>query len=104
MKLIITDYGDPSVGIFSSTYEITCPFEKDDTDDGDLDIFRSDGLRLYEGFAQGKLVAEYDFEVQEKEIELTKGIKNQENCGWKDDCSYFDNNGKCSEKCIKYNY
>jgi hypothetical protein len=59
MKLIITDFGDPSVGIFSSTYEIPCPFD-DDADIDALVFFKDEIKKIYSEYADGKIVAEYD--------------------------------------------
>ncbi len=71
MKLIITDWGDPSVGIWIISYEINCPFEKPDPDVilldddfNDLEWFRQQQIDIYKEYAQGKLTAAYDFELQ----------------------------------------
>jgi len=77
MKLIITDWGDPSVGIWAISYEINCPFEKPDSDvillDDDFDDlgwFRQQQIDIYKEYAQGKLTAQYDFELEYPDEEL----------------------------------
>jgi len=62
MKLYITDLGDPSVGIFAMTWILDCPFEYDKEDIENMEQFRIDQLKAYSEYAQGKLVASYDFE------------------------------------------
>lgn len=60
MKLIITDLGDPSTGIFSATYSVEAPF--DESDDSELlEEFKSEAIALYAQYSHGFVVAEYDF-------------------------------------------
>lgn len=69
-KLIITDRGDASVGIFSTSWEIEVPYEiKDDrnlsSDDKDsLEFFRSKMIEVYKEFCEGRCIAVYDFEYR----------------------------------------
>lgn len=86
MKLIITDFGDPSVGIFSATYSVDCPFEVDDTDKESIDFFREAMCITYGEFAQGKLVAEYDFEIENREFDL---MENEDLFSDLEDTSFF---------------
>ena len=62
MKLIVIDKADPSAGILESTYEITCPFERNEVDEHDLKDFKWIVTCLYSHFAVGKLQVLYDFE------------------------------------------
>lgn len=71
MKLHLCDQGDESVGIFPITWEVDCPFEKPDlsklfTDDdiADFEWFKQQQIDIYKEYAQGKLTAAYDFELQ----------------------------------------
>lgn len=69
MKLFVTDHGDPSVGLFSQTWEVDCPFNREDLDGEGLNLFKTDIKKLYKEFANGKVTAEYEFEVFEAHIE-----------------------------------
>lgn len=71
MKLYLCDQGDESVGIFPVTWEVGCPFEKPDlakpfTDDdiADFEWFRQQQIDIFKEYANGKLTAAYDFEIQ----------------------------------------
>lgn len=71
MKLYLTDKGDESVGIFPVTWEVDVPFEKPDPDIilldddfDDLEWFRQQQIDIYKEYCQGKLTAEYDFELE----------------------------------------
>lgn len=70
-KLIITDKGDMSVGIFPTSWEIECPFsEKDGIDDTEmLEGFRADIIIAYGHFCSGRCVCEYDFEMKYKDTD-----------------------------------
>jgi len=59
MKLIVTDYGDSSVGISPQSWNVDVPFNKEDEN---LEYFRTSILNLYGEFAEGRLSAVYDFE------------------------------------------
>ena len=75
MKLIITDWGDPSVGVFENTMEIDCPFERERDDFfGEYQLtepqeFKEQMLNIYKEYANGKLTAAYDFELKYKDEE-----------------------------------
>lgn len=62
MKLYLTDNGDPSVGIFPATYEITCPFERSDVDEETMDDFKREITSIYNEYGDARMKAEYDFE------------------------------------------
>ena len=64
MKLIVTLHGDESVGIWSSDFEIECPFEKDDVDTEGLEYFKEGIKELYKQFNDMGVSVEYDFERQ----------------------------------------
>lgn len=60
MKLIITDYGDPSVGIFSQEWEIDCPFHESDIDNEGLEWFKRDIINIYKDYCEGSIQAYYE--------------------------------------------
>ena len=60
MRLIVTNYGDPSVGIFPQSWNVDVPFSKDEIDN--LECFRETMLNTYRDYAKGKISAVYDFE------------------------------------------
>jgi len=66
MKAIITDKGDPSVGIFPQHWEADVPFEIDEGGvleaKPNLEFFRERIRKLYTEFAQGRVEVVYDFE------------------------------------------
>jgi hypothetical protein len=64
IKCIITDNGDPSVGIFPQTWYLWCPFTMEDVDEDDLTFFKKDVHMLYSPFAEGRLDVYYDFETE----------------------------------------
>lgn len=61
MKLIIFDKGDESVGLFPTSYEIDCPFNKDDVEQADLDQFKETMVSIYKEY--DCQLAMYDFEI-----------------------------------------
>lgn len=63
VKALVTDQGDPSVGIFPFYWEVECPFYKD-ADDKDKEWFRKAITDVYKEFADGRIVVEYDYEIQ----------------------------------------
>lgn len=68
IKLIITDRGDPSVGIMEQSWVVDFPFvldpEKITTEDKlELELFRKEITSIYSDYCQGKCIAEYDFEL-----------------------------------------
>lgn len=67
MKLFVTETGDSSAGIFSHTWEISCPFEADEMEKPDLDWFKGQILSAYREFAATKMTAIYDYELAELE-------------------------------------
>ncbi len=62
MILYILDSGDSSVGIQSQTWEIQCPFEKDDLENYELAEWKEEISKLYEPSIEGVMYAYYDFE------------------------------------------
>lgn len=66
MILTITDCGDDSVGIFPQSWNIDCPFEKEDTEE--LEPFRKTMMDIYAPFADGRIDAYYDFEIKDFDI------------------------------------
>lgn len=62
MKLTVTFIGDYSVGISDHSFEVECPFEKDDVDSVGLEFFRNSIAKLYKEFGDSKIYVEYDFE------------------------------------------
>jgi hypothetical protein len=65
MKLTIWNSGDSSVGIPANSYELDCPFEKDE-DPEVLQEFRQGAIDLYSAY-DDCLHAEYDFEYEARE-------------------------------------
>lgn len=62
LKLVVTDHGDPSVGIFPQSWEVECPFLMDESAPEEVELFREIILKVYQEFSEGKLSAVYDFE------------------------------------------
>ena len=62
MKLIVTDHADPSVGIFTQTWAIECPFDAE-SEGEDLEFFKDSIVEVFRNFAFGKVTAEYDYEL-----------------------------------------
>jgi hypothetical protein len=62
IKLIITDKGDPSVGIFPMSWTIECPFLSDMDLEG-RDWFREQIIKAYSEFIEGRIIAEYEDET-----------------------------------------
>lgn len=70
-KLIITDKGDSSVGLFPEYWEIQSPFDIDtdnisEDEKETLEFFRDKMIEIYKEFCNGKCLAEYDFELKNK--------------------------------------
>lgn len=63
MKLFLFDPGDPTVGIFPQTFEIDCPFEREDADANGLEEFRKEIVNLFDTYDVG-VKAQYDFELK----------------------------------------
>lgn len=68
--LIITDEADPSVGLFSSTWEIECPFPQEE-DTETKEWFREFMVSTYKEFCEGNCVALFDYESNFPDEELT---------------------------------
>ena len=70
IKLIVTDKGDPSVGINAQDWEvefplyIACMAPISDDDKEMLEDFREDIVNVYRNYCDGRCVAEYDFEMK----------------------------------------
>ena len=75
MNLIITDQGDESVGIFSQTFKIETPFSENEDTREDIEWFRDRLIQAYAEFAQGRLLAMYDFEIKEAEAGYEGAVK-----------------------------
>lgn len=73
MNLIITDHGDPMVGIFPQKWSVDCPLNKLDEMEV-LVFFKKEILKVYQEFSEGKLTADYDFEI-EQENEFLNSIE-----------------------------
>lgn len=71
MKLIVIDKGDPKVGIHEAQYEIQTPFSNHDsgelytTSKEEIDYFKNEIINLYKSFANGRVIALYDFEFKQ---------------------------------------
>lgn len=65
MKLIIEDLGDPTVGIFSRTFIIECPFEFGNVEIDEMKIFKEDMVEIYKDYADGNIIAQYDMSVHQ---------------------------------------
>lgn len=69
MNLIVTDHGDPSVGIMPQTWSIPCPFSTAEVDKEGLQYFATEIGKLYQEFSEsGRVSCEYDFELQYSDI------------------------------------
>lgn len=69
IKLIITEKGDPSVGIFDQSWEVEFPILMDpekltNNDKMELEFFRETAVDLYLNYCEGKCIGEYDFELK----------------------------------------
>ena len=67
VSLAITDKGDPSVGIFSQTWVIPCPFNSLKDDPELCEWFKEEQCRIYQEFTEFYIEAEF--------IENDKGFK-----------------------------
>ena len=65
MILTITDEGDPTVGMFPQSWNIECPFNKDDVTQEDLDWFKYETVNIYKEFCNGRIIAMYDYEFEQ---------------------------------------
>jgi len=64
--LHINDSGDQSVGIFSQSWQIPCPFSPDEDQDIQ-DIFKKDIADIYAPFCDGRMTALFDYEYKQIE-------------------------------------
>lgn len=62
---IVTDTGDPSVGIFPCSWTVECPFYKDEEDENKI-FFRNHIQKLYSEFAEGRILVDFDYELEMK--------------------------------------
>jgi len=65
MKLIVTDYGDPMVGIYPQSWEVEAPH--DGTEEEGRELFRELILQAYSEFCEGRLTAEYEYELLQQQ-------------------------------------
>lgn len=73
IKLIISDHGDPSVGIFGCSWEVEYPMILDPEnlsvdDKVELDFFRKDMIVAYQNYCDGRCTADYDFELKNDKL------------------------------------
>lgn len=65
VKAIVTDHGDPTVGIFPCYWEVDCPFYlEEDRDDELREFFRDALAKAYAEFAEGKITVDFDYEIK----------------------------------------
>lgn len=66
--LIVWDQGDPSVGIYPQAWTVVAPFSrKDAMNDGELrEGFRKEIEAVYKEYAEGRVMADYDFETDKE--------------------------------------
>ncbi len=65
-KLTVHDLGDGSVGLYPVSWEVECPFNKEDIGPRELEYFRSKIQHLYREYATGRITSEYDFEYEDR--------------------------------------
>ena len=70
LYLVVTDLGDPSVGIRSTEWQIECPFVPEDVDDEERHEFAKVIGKIYEDYSEGKMLLYYsdNEEVYENSI------------------------------------
>lgn len=51
----VSDAGDPSVGIFATSWEVECPFWKEDAEPEDYELFRTKLAELYSDYCEGRI-------------------------------------------------
>lgn len=75
---LLTDHGDPKVGIIPQTWRIPCPFSTHEVDREGLQYFATEIGKLYAEFSEsGNVECDYDYELYypdtvEDLIKLTK--------------------------------
>ena len=94
MKLIITDHGDESVGLFPTSYVIEAPVSLNDDKDL-IEEFKQRAIDLYSEFVFDKVSAIYGFEIAIIEAALQPGQGCDKACGPSDyyEGGYCDKNG-----------
>ncbi len=104
MKLIVKDFGDRSVGLREKSWEVDVPFEKVDSDIQDLTVFRKDIEALYRNYADGRVVAEYDFELEyAAQMEKDLNQHNTEKARFPSFGEYLQNTAKEMKKLTRSN-
>lgn len=84
-KLIIHYNDDMSVGIFPQTWEVDVPFyisdstQMDDVDKEDLERFRKEMSDIYSEYADGRVWAQYDFELKAENDMMDEIYREAEN-------------------------
>ena len=68
VKAYVTDHGDMSVGLFPCTWEVDCPFYKDD-DKETQESFREGLSNLYTEFADSRVTVDFDYELKGEDNE-----------------------------------
>lgn len=63
MILHIEDKGDPSVGIWPTSWCVQAPFDEK-MDDENKKWFKERIKEIYYEFSEGKLILEYDYELK----------------------------------------
>lgn len=76
MVLTISSRGDMSVGINPTSYDIDCPFNLEETEQEEIEWFRSKMFEIFKEFDDMVSEAEYDFEIQ-AQIEVEKYLEEQ---------------------------
>lgn len=66
-SLILSSNGDPSVGDFGESWVVPVPFNVDQCEWEDLEMFRESIRNVYKEFSEYNLKAEYDYEIQQGE-------------------------------------
>lgn len=70
-SLLITDHGDPSVGIPPYRWMVQAPFTKKEVkrravDKESVEYFRNEIAAIYQEFAECKVTAKYDFKIKKQ--------------------------------------
>ena len=82
--LLVTDHGDPSVGMFPQYWEIPIPMQDIKEDPEAAEFFRAKIIEAYEGFADGKITAYFDYEIDQEhkdELRIDAAMDNIEHQG-----------------------
>lgn len=62
LTLTVIDHADPSVGIFSTSYDVLTPFTSDEVDSEEREFFKQAIIAAYSEFAAGKVTAFFNDE------------------------------------------